>query len=232
MKRSEIKVGEEYAIVIGYAAIERPTESRVRGERKPKMAPYFQTRGGIPKANVERHLHRATVVEVGVDFYEAVGSWSSSLGVRDSNGIRVKLATPIAATSIETVSEIVVTAGHVLRTWADEKASREARSRAEREARERADREAAEFAPKLADLRSKMLTITGARTGVHDDVSGVYGEGWSISLRRAKCSDGIVRPIGFTYGSVHVDLDLFRKLVEAGAFQAEIDEVSETAVSG
>lgn len=207
MQRSQVKIGESYAVTSDAAARRRSAHA------------------GEPECV------KGTVVALDAKHEVSAGRYSR-LTRTVHDGIKVTFEKPVEFSyfGVSTVSrgkkgtkEIVLgDARQLVKLWSEHEAD-EAMSKTMRErwARE-ADEWSAAFKPTLDATIAAIKKHTGEKVGIYGDCSGIHFHSGSISLKYRKGTDGKRKIIGFDYGnSVNIEADLFCKLIGVKHADAE-----------
>lgn len=224
MLSSKIKIGDKVAVYVEW--LEPHTEhklstGKVVEAEHGQISPH---RGIRQDGSFRRHLAEATVVAKGATWYKAESGWSS-YSRKQEDGILVEFAEPLTVMRSQkehVVKTAVVTAKFVIDKWEDVVASRKAAAEQKVIQEQRLHDAAASFGPRLEDFRASLSAI-GIETGLHADVSGIYGEGreFSLSLNSA-IVDGKRQPTSWGSSSVNVDRRVFEALVAIAVKHGEV----------
>lgn len=225
MLSSKIKPNLEVAVYLEVSDLMAPGNYAAHGTDLAQ--PYWQnnTARGLPVAHRSaRSVRHATVVETGVEMAKTSKGYSRYFG--RTTGVLVRFAEPVvvrkgheATEVVVEVTEAVVEPKRILEPWAVtvERRNAQAKYAADLLVTNRA--RALEMTERLEQFRTNLEAI-GCETRLHNDLSGVYGDGFSVSLSSAVI-DGERRVMSFGSSTMTVSRLMFEKLVAIAAKAGE-----------
>lgn len=212
MRRSEIKVGEVYAVRIvhfdGYINTE-PVPARVLDADAPVewTVPGYTHKTGFSSGGVLVEFVEPT--RIGYGGFSLAKQTNENAGKVERQYVLHNKRPGCG--------------GNVGRcfvgVWSELQAQARADKRAEKEAKQERERRADAFAPALVDFVAKLRKI-GLRTEMHSDASGLHGD-VGVGLYTNGEYGSKARPVGFNTLEVSISKQVFDQLVEIAARHGE-----------